>query len=60
MSLLTKICFVLGFIGTIGSIIISIISKKDFSWQLIALVWMSSALISELRINKIEKKSDGN
>ncbi len=56
LSLLSKICFVLGFIGVIGSIIISIISKKDFTWQFITMMWMGSALVSDLRIKELEKK----
>jgi hypothetical protein len=56
LSLLSKICFVLGFIGVIGSIIISIISKKDFTWQFITLMWMGSALVSDLRIKELEEK----
>lgn len=56
LSLLSKICFGLGTIGTIGSIIISLLTKKDFTWQFIALMWMLSALFQELRINQLEKK----
>ncbi len=56
LSLLSKVCFILGFIGVIGSIIISIISEKDFTWQFITLMWMGSALISDMRIKQLEDK----
>jgi len=56
LSLLSKICFILGFIGAVGSITLSIISKRDFTWQLVTLVWMGSAFMNELRIKQLEEK----
>ena len=56
LSLLAKICFILGFIGVTGSIVLSIITKKDFTWQVISLLWMGSAFVSELRIKQLEEK----
>jgi len=56
LSLLSKLCFILGFVGVVGSIILSIVTKKDFLWQVITLAWMSSAFISELRIKQLEDK----
>lgn len=56
LSLLSKICFILGFIGIIGSLIMSIILKKEYFWQLMTLLWMGSAFINELRIKQLEDK----
>lgn len=56
LSLLSKICFILGFIGIIGSLIMSIILKKEYFWQLMTLLWMGSAFINELRIKQLEEK----
>lgn len=56
-SLLEKICFIFGFIGVMGSIIISALAHKDYLWQVITLFWMGSAFIAELRIKNLEDKS---
>jgi len=56
LSLLSKICYVFGFLGVIFSIIASILSKKEFTWQIITLMWMASAFISEMRIKELEDK----
>lgn len=56
LSLLSKICFILGFIGVIGSITFSLVQGKDYMWQVIALLWMGSAFLNELRIKQLEDK----
>ena len=56
LSLLSKICFILGFTGIIGSLVMSIIFKKEYFWQLMTLLWMGSAFINELRIKQLEDK----
>jgi hypothetical protein len=56
LSLLAKTCFLLGFIGVIGSIILSFIDGKDFTWQFITLLWMGSSFVNELRIKQLEDK----
>lgn len=56
LSLLSKICFILGFTGIIGCLIMSIILKKEYFWQLMTLLWMGSAFINELRIKQLEEK----
>lgn len=56
LSLISKICFILGFIGVIGSITFSVVQDKDFMWQVIALLWMGSSFINELRIKQLEDK----
>lgn len=55
-SLFAKICYIFGFLGVVFSIVASIITKKDFTWQLITLMWMGSAFVSELRIKQLEEK----
>lgn len=60
MSLLSKICYALGFLGTGGSIILAIVTKKDFSWQFISLIWMFAALMADMRATKLEGKLNGN
>lgn len=54
LTLFAKICFGLGFVATIGSIVSYLVQDKDVTWQVISLFWMSSALISELRIKQLE------
>lgn len=56
LSLLHKICFGLAIVSVIGSIITGLISGRDITWQGISLLWISTALISELRIKKLEEK----
>ena len=55
-----KICYGLGFIGSVGSIVLAILTKKDFSWQFISLIWMLAALMADLRATKLEESLNGN
>lgn len=56
LDVISKVCYCLGFLGTVGSIIVSLYSGKEVSWQLISLSWMGSAFISDLRIKQLEDK----
>lgn len=56
LSLISRVCFILGFIGVLGSITLSLMSGKDYTWQIITLLWMGSSFISELRIKQLEDK----
>ena len=56
LSLLSKICYGFGFLGVTFSIIASILTKKEFTWQIITLMWMGSAFMSEMRIKQLEDK----
>ncbi len=58
LTLFAKICFGLGFVATIGSIVSNAILDKDITWHVIALFWMISALISELRIKQLEEDAN--
>jgi hypothetical protein len=56
LSLLHNICFGLAIVSVIGSIITGFLAGRDITWQGISLLWISSALISELRIKELEDK----
>jgi hypothetical protein len=56
MSKLSKVFFLLAFLSTVSSIVIALVTKKDFTWQSITLLWICTAYISELRIKNLEDK----
>lgn len=56
LNLLHKVCFSLAIISVIGSMITGLLAGRDITWQGISLLWISSALISELRIKELEEK----
>lgn len=56
LSTLNKICYIFGFLGVIFSIIASVITKKEFTWQIITLMWMGSSFMSDLNIIQLEDK----
>jgi hypothetical protein len=56
MSKLTKLFFILSFMSVLGSIVLAITEKKDFTWQAITFLWICSAYVSELRIKNLEDK----
>jgi len=56
LSIMSKIFFLLAFLTTIGSIVLAIYTKKDYTWQAITLLWICSAYMSEIRIKQLEDK----
>ena len=56
LNLFHKLTYFLGFIAILWSILSSYWTKQDFTWQIIALFWMLSSFINELRIRDLEDK----
>jgi hypothetical protein len=55
LSNLSKICYILGFLSVLFSIVINIYLKKDFGWQIVTIFWILNSFINELIIKKLEK-----
>ncbi len=56
ISLLNKVFYLLAFLSISSSIISNYRSNEDFTWQIVAMLWMLSSYVNELRINNLQEK----
>lgn len=58
LSPLLKICYLIGFLGIIASIFLAALSNKNYSWQIITLLWMIFSINSEIKYKIVKDKYD--